>query len=136
NSFGSFREVSGSSAQSQATLSLRGVGSGRTLVLVDGRRLPGSPVLGGASQNLNTIPMAAVERIDILRDGASAIYGSDAVGGVVNIVLRKDYEGMQINLSHGDLANSDADEVAYNIVGGVSSNRGNVTWTIDHTERG
>lgn len=136
NSFGSFREVSGSSAQSQATLSLRGVGSGRTLVLIDGRRLPGSPVLGGGVQNLNTIPMAAVERIDILRDGASAIYGSDAVGGVVNIILRKDYEGMQINLSHGDLANSDADEIAYNLVGGVSSNRGNVTWTIDHSERG
>src|SRR5690606_8718859 len=107
NSFGSFRQTSGSSAQSQSTLSLRGVGSGRTLVLVSGRRLPGSPVLGGAVQNLNTIPMAAVERIDILRDGASAIYGSDAVGGVVNIILRDDYEGLQINLSHGDLANSD-----------------------------
>src|SRR5690606_3121254 len=107
-----------------------------TLVLVDGRRLPGSPVLGGAVQNLNTIPMAAVERIDILRDGASAIYGSDAVGGVVNIILRRDYEGLQINLSHGDLANSDADEVSYNLVGGISSNRGNVTWTIDHSERG
>ncbi|HEX7048239.1 MAG TPA: TonB-dependent receptor [Gammaproteobacteria bacterium] len=136
NSFGSFRETSGSSAQSQATLSLRGVGSGRTLVLVNGRRLPGSPVLGGGIQNLNTIPMAAVERIDILRDGASAIYGSDAVGGVVNIILRDDYEGMQINVSHGDLANSDADEVTYNIVGGISSERGNVTWTIDHTARG
>ncbi|HEX7030522.1 MAG TPA: TonB-dependent receptor [Gammaproteobacteria bacterium] len=136
NSFGSFRETSGSSAQSQSTLSLRGVGSGRTLVLVNGRRLPGSPVLGGAVQNLNTIPMAAVERIDILRDGASAIYGSDAVGGVVNIILRDDYEGMQVNVSHGDLSTSDADEVAYNIVGGITSDRGNVTWTIDHTARG
>lgn len=64
NSFGSFSERSGSSAQSQATINLRGAGSSRTLVLIDGKRFPGSPTLGGSSANLNAIPMAAVERID------------------------------------------------------------------------
>ena len=99
NTFGSFQQSSGSSAQSQATISLRGLGSQYTLLLLDGRRIAGSPVLGAASQNLNAIPFAAVERIEILRDGASAIYGSDAIGGVVNIILRKDYKGLEISAS-------------------------------------
>ncbi|MCH7895206.1 MAG: TonB-dependent receptor plug domain-containing protein, partial [Proteobacteria bacterium] len=71
NQFGSFRQSSGSSAQSQAVISLRGLGATRTLVLLDGRRIAGSPSFGsGSAQNLNTIPIAAVERIEILRDGA------------------------------------------------------------------
>ena len=63
--------------------------------------MAGSPTFAsGAAQNLNVIPLAAVERIEVLRDGASAIYGSDAIGGVVNIILRKDYEGMNLRLGH------------------------------------
>ena len=84
NSFGSFRPQSGSSAQGFAEISLRGLGSGRSLVLIDGRRVPYSPATG-SGQDLNSIPLAAVERIEILSDGASAIYGSDAIGGVVNV---------------------------------------------------
>ncbi len=95
NSFGSFRPQSGSSAQGDAELSLRGLGSDRTLILVNGRRLPKSPA-SGASQNLNVIPLGAVERIEILSDGASAVYGSDAIGGVVNVILRDDFEGMEV----------------------------------------
>lgn len=87
NSFGSFRPQSGSSAQSFAEVSLRGLGGSRTLVLIDGRRAPVSPTTG-SGQDLNSIPLAAVERIEILSDGASAIYGSDAIGGVVNIITR------------------------------------------------
>ena len=86
NISGSFFERSGSSAGSQAQLSLRGLGAGRTLVLIDGRRIPSSPKLGGESANINTIPTAAVERVEILADGASAVYGSDAIGGVVIII--------------------------------------------------
>ena len=101
NSFGSFIPSSGSSAQSQSTVSLLGAGSDRTLILLDGKRMAGSPSLGGASVNLSSIPMAAIERIEILKDGASAIYGSDAIAGVINIILKKDYEGASFSVQVG-----------------------------------
>ncbi|MCX8097905.1 MAG: TonB-dependent receptor [Casimicrobiaceae bacterium] len=72
---------------------LRGQGADATLVLLNGRRLAIHGLGGGSAVNLNQIPMAAVERIEILKDGASAIYGTDAIGGVVNFILRKDYQG-------------------------------------------
>ncbi len=90
NSLGSFRESSGNSAQSNATINLRGVGASRSLVMVNGRRVTGSPSLGGGgSVNLNMIPFSAVDRIEVIADGASAVYGSDAVAGVINIILKK-----------------------------------------------
>jgi iron complex outermembrane receptor protein len=135
NTFGSFRESSGNTAQSQATISLRGVGSQRTLLLLDGRRLASSPVLGAAAQNLNAIPFAAVERIEILRDGASAIYGSDAIGGVINIILRKDYEGLQFAAQFERPTRGEPDANSGSVTGGVSSDRGNLTFVIDHQER-
>ncbi len=100
NTGGSFRPQSGSSAQSAAQLSLRGLGAGRTLVLIDGRRAPVAPQIG-TGQDLNLIPIGAVERIEILSDGASAVYGTDAIGGVVNIITRKDYEGVQVAYGEG-----------------------------------
>ncbi|HEU4777781.1 MAG TPA: TonB-dependent receptor plug domain-containing protein, partial [Telluria sp.] len=90
SSAGQFRPQSGSSAQSYAGANLRGLGSSRTLVLVDGRRVAKAPNVGDAA-DMNSIPMAAVERIEILTDGASAVYGSEAIGGVINIILRKDF---------------------------------------------
>jgi iron complex outermembrane receptor protein len=129
NSFGSFKQRSGSSAQSQAAVSLRGLGSQRTLVLIDGRRITGAPALGaGSATNLNTIPLAAVERIEVLREGASAVYGSDAIGGVVNIIMRKDYEGMQLSYEIGRPTQTGGDEEAYSIVGGISGAKGNITF--------
>ncbi|CAN5231809.1 TonB-dependent receptor [soil metagenome] len=136
NQFGSFKTRSGSSAQSTSTVSLRGLGSQYTLVLLDGRRVSGAPNFGGGSaQNLNTIPLAAVERIEVLRDGASAVYGSDAIGGVINIILRKDYEGLQLNGHIGRPTQSGGDEESYGITGGISSGQGNVTFALDHEER-
>ncbi|RLM49155.1 TonB-dependent receptor, partial [Halobellus sp. Atlit-31R] len=88
SSTGQFRPQSGSSAQAWSGANLRGLGSSRTLVLVDGRRVAKAPNVGDAA-DMNSIPMAAVERIEILTDGASAIYGSEAIGGVINIILRK-----------------------------------------------
>ncbi len=135
NQFGSFRQSTGSPAQSQATISLRGLGPSRTLVLLDGRRMAGSPTFGaGSAQNLNVIPIAAVERIEILRDGASAIYGENAVGGVVNIIMRKDYEGLQISAEVGRPTQNGGDENAYSIVGGITSGKGNITFALDHSE--
>ncbi len=138
NSFGSFRERSGvgNGATGNATISLRGLGSNRTLVLIDGKRAPSSPSFGGGSvQNLNLIPTAAVERIEILRDGASAIYGSDAIGGVVNIVLRKDFDGMVLNAGVERPTQEGADASYFSITTGVSSAKGNITFVVDHFER-
>lgn len=103
NSTGSFRPQSGSSAQGTSSVSMRGLGSSRTLVLIDGRRLPKSPSTG-ADQDLNTIPAGAIERIEILSDGASAVYGSDAIGGVINIITRTDYEGAEIMLGGAEVS--------------------------------
>jgi iron complex outermembrane receptor protein len=117
NSFGSFNERSGTTAQSQALLSLRGLGSSRTLVLLNGRRVPNSPVVGAAAVDLNMLPLEAVERVEILRDSASAIYGSDALGGVVNIILRDDYMGgeIKLNVERPSREGRDAENAAFTI---------------------
>jgi iron complex outermembrane recepter protein len=82
-------------ATGTATLNLRGLGSPRTLVLVDGRRLPYGGVTNSAA-DINQIPTQMIERVDILTGGASAVYGSDAVAGVVNFIMKKDFEGVQV----------------------------------------
>ena len=79
-----------------SSVSLRGAGASRTLVLVDGVKLPKHPDLGAV--DLNSIPLAAIESIEILRQGAAAIYGADAIGGVVNVITKKNFDGSQINL--------------------------------------
>ncbi|MEO2280863.1 TonB-dependent receptor domain-containing protein [Pseudoalteromonas pernae] len=136
NAFGSFSERSGSSAQSQATINLRGAGSNRTLVLLDGRRFPGSPTLGGQSANLNAIPMAAVERIEILTDGASSTYGSDAIAGVVNIIMKKDFEGVQFNAGIGKRdRDSGTTSNEFSVVGGHVFDKGSITFAFDHQKR-
>ena len=82
-----------------ATLNLRGLGSARTLVLIDGRRMPYGGVTSSAA-DINQIPTAMVERVDILTGGASAVYGSDAVAGVVNFIMKKDFEGVQASTQY------------------------------------
>ncbi|MBH0071560.1 TonB-dependent receptor [Pseudoalteromonas sp. NZS127] len=133
NSAGSFRPQSGSSAQGVSQINLRGLGASRSLILVDGRRLPKSPSTGN-SQDLNSIPMAAVERIEILSDGASAVYGSDAIAGVVNIITRKDFNGieMRIGASEVSLPEDGGDREEGSVVFGASSDNssviGGVSW--------
>jgi len=136
NSFGSFSERSGSSAQSQATINLRGAGSARTLVLIDGKRFPGSPTLGGGSANLNAIPMAAVERIEILTDGASSVYGSDAMAGVVNVIMKKNYEGLSFSAGAGSRDRDDGiNSKEFSVVGGWQNDKGGVTFAVDTMRR-
>lgn len=133
-SAGNFRPQSGSSAQSFAEINLRGLGSQRTLVLLDGRRLPQAPMLG-ESVDMNTVPLAAVERIEILSDGASAIYGSDAIGGVVNIITRKNFEGLALTwgTSKPELEGGDRNELS--AVFGLSSDKGRLVGGFGRTER-
>lgn len=89
---------SGGSGQNR--VSLRNLGSNRTLILVNGRRWVGGSGLSG-DVDLNSIPSAAVERIEVLKDGASSIYGSDAIGGVVNVILRDEFDGAEANAYFG-----------------------------------
>ncbi|MEM1195863.1 MAG: TonB-dependent receptor [Pseudomonadota bacterium] len=85
------------------TINLRGLGAGRTLVLVNGRRLAPSGVEGApTSPSINLIPASLVDRYDLLLDGASSVYGSDAVAGVVNVILRKDFDGLELQVN-GDI---------------------------------
>ena len=83
-------------ASGTATVNLRGLGSARTLVLVDGRRMPYGGV-GQSAADLNQIPAQMVERVEVLTGGASAVYGSDALAGVVNFIMKKDYEGVEVS---------------------------------------
>lgn len=83
---------------------MRGLGANSTLILLNGRRLAGHPfgsIGGSAAVDLNSIPFAAIERIEVLRDGASAVYGTDAVGGVINFITRKDYSRGELTLRYG-----------------------------------
>ncbi|WP_223788727.1 TonB-dependent receptor plug domain-containing protein [Marinicella meishanensis] len=136
NSAGSFRPQSGSSAQGDSQVSLRALGSGRTLVLIDNRRLPTSPTTG-SSQNLSTLPMGAIERIEVLTDGASAIYGSDAIGGVINVITRDDYQGAEIMLGGAEVsipANGGEREEG-SIVFGASSDRSSLLAGVSWNDR-
>src|SRR2546426_3619841 len=86
--------ASGAVSGGVSSVSLRGLGSQRTLVLIDGKRVSaGGTLTDSTTVDVNHIPVAAIERIEVLKDGASAIYGSDAIGGVINFILRKDYKG-------------------------------------------
>lgn len=110
-------------ASGSAGIGLRGLSQKNTLVLLNGRRLAnyGFPA-GGLSDtfvNLNALPLVAVERIEVLKDGASAVYGSDAVAGVVNIITRQNFEGAEIGGSVGTADQGGLDEHKFKFVGGL-----------------
>jgi len=97
-------------ANGTSTLNLRGLGSQRTLVLIDGKRLPfGSPF--SSSANVDMVPARMVERVDVVTSGASAVYGSDAVAGVVNFITKKDFEGFEFDYQYS--ANYNANDNGY-----------------------
>jgi len=109
-----------------AGASLRGLGTASTLTLVNGRRVAASSFANGSENfvDINAIPMAAIDRIEILTTGASAIYGADAVAGVINLILRRDFEGVRLSASVGDSTRS-TDEGRYNanLVAGFARDR-------------
>jgi iron complex outermembrane receptor protein len=106
----------------ETRVSLRNLGSNRTLVLVNGRRWVGGTGLGGAV-DLNTIPTAAVERIEVLKDGASTIYGSDAIAGVVNVILRQNLDGAEANAYFGQFDKGDGTRQSYDFTIGSAGDR-------------
>jgi len=101
-SFGGSNEALGigSTLVGFTAASLRGLGSQRTLILMNGRRLAPYALSGGQSVDLSGIPASAIERVEILKDGASAVYGTDAIGGVINFVLRNDFRGAEVNANY------------------------------------
>ena len=90
-------QVVGAGTGGAAAADLRGIGPNKTLILLNGRRIANNAILASAP-DLNTIPFAALERVEVLRDGASALYGTDAIGGVINFITRKDMRGGSITL--------------------------------------
>ena len=108
-------------ASGASGISLRGLGAASTLVLLNGRRIAPFGLADDGQKvfaDLNLIPLEAVERIEILKDGGSAIYGSDAIAGVVNVILRKDYQGLAVNASYGTTQYGNGQEKRASITGG------------------
>ncbi|MEE1981772.1 TonB-dependent receptor [Shewanella xiamenensis] len=134
NSFGSWRGISGygSGASSTSSVNLRGLGSSATLVLLDGRRMPGTSSSSGSVADTSSIPMAIVERIEILRDGASAVYGSDAVAGVINIITKKEFDGLQLDYSTEQPSVEGGDANRLSIATGYNTDKGNITLTYEY----
>ena len=108
---------------------IRGLGSNRTLVLLNGRRVVPGGLGADASVDLNAIPLAVIERVEVLKDGASAIYGSDAIGGVVNIITRDDFEGTEASLYTGTSQRGDGFTYDMSFVSGHTSKKGNVIFS-------
>ena len=119
---------------------MRGLGTKRTLVLINGRRTVGS-FIGGSLEvgavDLNAIPLSMVERVEVLKDGASSVYGSDALGGVVNIILKSRFEGFELSAdsSWGE-EDWDTKHESLSMVMGAASDRGGVTMGIEYSKQG
>ena len=120
-----------------ATVDLRNLGIERTLTLVDGRRFV-SGLPGSAAVDYNTIPAQFIERVDVLTGGASAVYGSDAVAGVVNIILKKNFEGVAFDGQYGSSAEDDNQETQVGVTFGTNSEdgRGNIMAHVGYTKQG
>ena len=118
-----------------ATLSLRGLGPNRNLVLLDGYRA--MPVNATMAVDLNTIPAAAIERVEVITGGASSVYGADAVAGVVNFILKKDFEGVDLDFQYGAMQDGGAPEKRASALFGMNSSngRGNVMLGIEYADR-
>ncbi len=116
-----------------STVNLRALGSANTLVLKDGRRLAGKAGDDDNFLNLLNLPLAAIDRVEIQLDGASAVYGSDAIGGVVNFITRKDYRGMSIT-ARNEWSGTNADRRNLDLVAGMSWDSGNVSGTLSRYE--
>ena len=122
-------------ADGVAQVDLRGMGSQRTLVLLNGRRMVNSGSGADSAVDLNSIPVAMIARVEILKDGASAVYGSDAIAGVVNIITKKDFEGFQIDVTGGMTDKSDGENGEISALYGFNTEKGNYTIGAAYSER-
>ena len=121
-----------------SAISLRGLGPEATLVLVDGRRIAPYPIGNGGTSSffdLRSIPEAAIESIEILKDGASTTYGADAVAGVVNIKLRHDYKGAEATFEYGNTLDKDSGEIRGSVIFGVGDENTTITGSMNYYKR-
>ena len=133
NSFGGFVTAGGPGAN---TLSLRGLGATRTLVLLNGRRVAPAGSRGSVgSADLNVLPSAMVERYEVLYGGASSIYGSDAIAGVVNIITRQKFSGLYLEAQHNIPENGAGMSGRYSAVFGINTDRFNFAGSIEYYDR-
>ncbi len=116
-------------------ISLRGLGSSRTLVLVNGRRWVAGGSGANSSVDLNTLPASAIERIEVLKDGASAVYGSDAIGGVVNVITKKNFNGAEFNAYAGTSSKGDGNTYDVNGTFGTTSEKGSLLFSTSFTRQ-
>jgi iron complex outermembrane receptor protein len=119
-----------------AGVSLRGLGSTRTLVLLNGHRMPVMGFVGGNGHtDVNMVPVSAVERIEVLNDGASAVYGSDAIGGVVNIITKTNYQGAEFGTDYGISDRDDGQRKAYHFMFGQSTDKGSIMLGVQYDKQ-
>ena len=136
--------VDGGFSRGSSTASLRGLGSSSTLILLNGRRMTASayadPNQGkSAVYDLNSIPVSSIERIEIFKDGASAVYGSDAIAGVINFITKTDYQGIKLGASYSGNDNNEFNRKTANVVlgfGDLDKDRYNVFISADVSQRG
>jgi iron complex outermembrane receptor protein len=121
-----------------AGISLRGLGTSATLTLVNGRRIAASSFANGSENfvDINAIPLSAIDRIEVLTTGASAVYGADAVAGVVNVILRRDFDGLELHASYGDsTTGTDEARSNFNAVWGHQGERARALVVFDAYQR-
>ena len=122
-------------ADGVAQVDLRGMGAQRTLVLLNGRRMVNSGSGADSAVDLNAIPVAMIARVEILKDGASAVYGSDAIAGVINIITKKDFDGVQLDLNASSTDKGDGETGELSALYGFSTNSGNYTVGATYADR-
>ncbi|MEH6608180.1 MAG: TonB-dependent receptor [Halioglobus sp.] len=119
----------------QATVDLRGLGSERNLILMNGRRM--TPFNYDGEVDTNTVPTALIERIDIVTGGASAVYGSDAIAGAINFIMKDDFEGVELDIGSQQSDDNDAetDHITLTMGANLAGDRGNVVLSVGWNER-
>lgn len=123
--------LAGGESAGGSYIDLRNLTPNRTLVLINGRRL-GIDTSG--LQDVSTIPASAIERVEVLKDGASSTYGSDAIAGVINLITRSNFDGAQANAYYGQYGQGDGETQTFDMVLGISGDRGSLTITAEHHE--
>lgn len=118
-------------------VNLRNLGVRRTLTMVNGRRRAGTPDDSNfLAFDLSNIPAALVKRVEVQTGGTSAVYGADAVAGVVNLILKDDFDGLEANVQYGSDEGGDYDTLTYGLTAGVNYDRGNAVLHVSRTESG
>ena len=125
-------QVNNGGGGGSSSIGLRGLGAQRTLVLVNGQRIIAN---GPGGADPNSIPANMIERIEVLTDGASSVYGSDAIAGVVNLILRSNYQGAEFSTDYGISDHDDGERKGYHFVFGQSSDKGSIMGGVDYNHQ-